>query len=105
MDDGPLRERGDSRPGRPAARIAAYGVAVGVIAGAAAVICLAVGAVSAQQAIAIGVPAAMLIIGGLIIAVLRDPAAGERAGFAAGFRVGLLLTRWRSLIRRRRNGH
>jgi hypothetical protein len=47
----------------------------------------------------------VLIIGGLIIAVLRDPAAGERAGFAAGFRVGLLLTRWRSLIRRRRNGH
>jgi hypothetical protein len=41
----------------------------GVILGAAAVTCLALGAISAQQAIAIGLPGVLLIVAGLIFVV------------------------------------
>ena len=75
-----------------------------MILGAAAVICLTVGAVSAQQAIAVGLPAALLIIIGIVIAVLPDPATGQRTGFQAGFLAGSMLSLWRSAFRRRGNG-
>jgi len=78
-----------------------------VVLGTAAVICLAVGAVSVQQAVALGLPAVILIMGGLIAAAIPDPATGRRAGFQTGFRtgfrVGSLLSQWRSVFRQRRN--
>jgi hypothetical protein len=64
------------------------------------VICLAFGVLSAQQAIALCLPAALLIIAGLVIAAGPDHAAIRRAGFLAGS----LLSRWRAFFRGRRNG-
>jgi hypothetical protein len=79
-------------------------VSAGVILGTAAVTCLALDAVSAQQAIAIGLPGALLIVGGLIAAAVPDPVTGRRHFFRAGFRMGSLLSRFRSFFGRRRNG-
>jgi hypothetical protein len=95
----------DPSPRRRAARRAAWCGAVGVILGAAAVTCLALGAVSRQQAIAVGLPAALLVIAGIVMAVMPDPATGQRTGFQAGFLAGSLLSLWRSVFRERGNGH
>jgi len=104
MDERP-RPPDDPSPRRPAARRAAWCAALGVILGAAAVICLALGAVSVQQAIAAGLPAALLVVTGIVIAVLPDPATGHRTGFQAGYLAGSLLSLWRSLLRHRGNGY
>ena len=104
MDERPRRPD-DPGPRRPAARRAAWCAAIGVILGAAAVICLAIGAVSVQQAIAVGLPAALLIITGIVMAVLPDPATGQRTGFEAGYLAGSLLGLWRSVFRHRGNGY
>jgi hypothetical protein len=74
-----------------------------VILGAVAAICLALGAVSVQQAIAVGLPAAILIISGFVLATMPDPATGRRSGFQAGFLAGSLLRLWRSVFRHRGN--
>ena len=103
MDGGPLREPEDLSPRRPGARLAAWCAAAGVILGMAAVICLAFGEISVQQAIAVGLPAALLTTAGLIIASIPDPATGRRPVFQAGFLVGSLLSRWRSVFLQRRN--
>jgi hypothetical protein len=103
--DEPPRPRDDRSPRRPAARRAAWCAAAGVFLGAVAVICLAFGAVSVQQAIAVGLPAALLIITGIVMAVLPDPATGQRTGFQAGYLAGSLLSRWRSAFRHRGNGY
>lgn len=79
-------------------------VSGGVILGTAAVICLALGAVSDQQAMAIFLPGALLIIGGLIAAVVPDAAAIRRLGFQAGLQIGSLLNWLRSVLGQRRNG-
>ncbi len=68
--------------------------------GTAAVICLPLGVLSAQQVIALCLPAALLIIAGLVIAGVPDLAAIRRAGF----RAGSLASRWWSVVRGRRNG-
>jgi hypothetical protein len=103
MDGGPPRPD-NRRPGGARARRAAWSVSAGIILGTAAVTCLALGAVSAQQAIALGLPGALLLIGGLIAAAVPDPMTGRRLYFQAGFHMGSLLTRFRSFLRRRRNG-
>ena len=103
MDGRLPRQPEDPSPRRPRARLAAWCAAAGVVLGTAAVICLAVGAVSIQQAVALGLPAVILIMGGLIAAAIPDPATGRRAGFQTGFRVGSLLSQWRSVFRQRRN--
>lgn len=105
MGDELPRAPDDPGPRRPAARRAAWCAAVGVILGAAAVICLALGAVSVQQAIAVGLPAAILIISGIVMAAMADPATGRRTGFQAGFLAGSLLSLWRSAFRQRGNGY
>ena len=104
MDELP-RQPDDPGPRRPAARRAVWCEVVGVILGVAAVICVALGAVSAQQAIAIGLPAALFIIAGIVMAIMSDPATGRRTGFQAGFLAGSLLGLWRSAFRHRRNGY
>jgi len=103
MDGRPPRPE-DHRPGRARARRAAWSVSAGIILGTAAVTCLALGAISAQQAIALGLPGALLIVGGLIAAAVPNPMTGRRLYFQAGFHTGSLLTRFRSFLRRRRNG-
>lgn len=76
-----------------------------MILGGAAVTCLGLGAVSVQQAIAMGLPAALLIVTGIVMAVLTDPATSQQTGFQAGFLAGSLLRLWRSVFRQRGNGH
>ena len=103
MDGGPPRPE-DHRPRGARARRAAWSVSAGIILGTAAVTCLALDVVSAQQAIALGLPGALLIVGGLIAAAVPDPMTGRRFFFQAGFQMGSLLSRFRSFFRRRRNG-
>jgi hypothetical protein len=97
----PQRPQDETRR-RSRSRRAAWFVGIGVILAIAAVICSTMDAVSVQQAIAMGVPGAVLIIGGLLAVLLPDAETGQRAGFEVGFRAGSLLTRLRSPFRRRR---
>jgi hypothetical protein len=76
----------------------------GIILGTAAVICLVFRAIVVQQAIAMALPAALLVIGGVIWGSPPDAATGRRFGFQTGFQVGSLVRRLRSLFRRRGNG-
>jgi hypothetical protein len=105
MDGGPLGEPEDLSPRRARRSRAAWCVAGGAIGCTAVIICLAVGVLSAQRAIALGLPAAVLLIGGLVIAAIPDPAAARQAGFRAGFLAGSPLSRWRLVFRRRPKGH
>jgi hypothetical protein len=102
MEEGP-HQPGGLGPRQLRAIGAAWCVAVGLVLGAACVICLALGAISPRQAVGIALPAVLLIAGGLIVAAIPDPATGRRTGFLAGFRAGLLFGRWRSVFRRNRN--
>jgi hypothetical protein len=104
MDAGSPQRPEGHRPRWLSARTAAWSVSAGVVLGAAALICRAFGAVSAQQAIAIGLPGVLLIIGGLILAAVPDVETGRRRGFELGFQMGWLLSRLRSLFRPPRNG-
>ena len=104
MNGGPPEHRQDRDPARPRPRVAAWCTAAGMVLGAAAIICLVVHAITVQQAIAMALPAALLIIGAVIWGTPPDPAAGGRLGFYAGFHLGSLLTRLRSLFRQRGNG-
>jgi hypothetical protein len=105
MDGGPLREPEDLSPRGPRGAQAAWCIAGGAIGCAAVLISLAVDVLTVQQAIALGLPAALLLVAGLVIAAIPDQAAGRRAGFKAGFLAGSLLTRLRLVFRRRRNGN
>jgi hypothetical protein len=105
MDGGQLGEPEDLSPRRARGSRAAWCVAGGAISCTAVLICLAVDILSVQRAVALGLPAALLLIGGLIFAAIPNPAAGRQAGFRAGFLAGSLLTRWRFVFRRRPNGH
>ena len=101
MDDRVPQHR-EQAPRRSRPRRAAWCVGAGVILAISAVMTWPLRAVSVQQVIAIGLPAAVLIIGGLIAAVLPDSATGRPLSFRAGFLVGLLVTRLRSGTRQPR---
>jgi hypothetical protein len=88
-------------PRRRRARRAAWCVSAGLILVTAAVTCAALGVISAQQAIALGLPGALLIVGGLIAAAAPDAATSRRLGFQTGLQTGTLLSRLRSVFRRR----
>jgi hypothetical protein len=103
MDGGVPEHPQDQTPRPSRARRAAWCVGAGLILAVAAVISSAMRAVSVQQAIAMGLPAALLIIGGVIAAVLPDAATGRRLSFRAGFRAGSVLTRLRSIFRQPRS--
>jgi hypothetical protein len=103
MAAGPPERPEREHPRWPRARIASWCVSAGIILGAAALLCRALGAVSTQQAIAIGLPGVLLLVGGLIAAAIPDPETGRRMSFEAGFQMGWLLTRLRSLFRPPRN--
>jgi hypothetical protein len=82
---------------QPWYRPAAWCAAAAVILGTASVLCLALGAISVQQAIALAMPAAVFLVGGLIAAVSANTATAQRHGFEVGLRVGSALSRWRSV--------
>jgi hypothetical protein len=95
-DEGP-----DSCPAGPASGWGSAGIllaGVGALLGAAAIVSLTMSTVSAPQAIALGLPAALLVVAGLILALPKD-AAGRRLGYRAGFYLGTIIgqlrSRWR----------
>jgi hypothetical protein len=91
-------------PRRPGfVRVAWWCAAGGLLLGIAIVVCVAAGAIGANQAVALAVPAALLIIGGLIVAALPDTVTARQRGFRAGLLVGSLLRRWRAALRRYRS--
>ena len=104
MTDGPPQDPEDHDPARPRPRAAVWCMGAGIILGAAAVICLVCRAIVVQQAIAMALPAALLVISGVIWGSPPDAATGRRLGFQTGFQLGSLVSRLRSLLRRRRNG-
>jgi hypothetical protein len=104
MDAGGPQQPDDNTTPRLRARLAAWCEVAGVILGIATVICSLLGVLSAQQAVALGLPTVLLIVGGLIAAASPDASTGRRLGFQAGLQAGALLRLWRSLFRRHRNG-
>ncbi len=85
---------------RRQARLAMWLAGVGIGGGLAIVIAAALGEISVKQTIMLGVPAAVLILGGLMVGVARDPESAERLGFRSGLTVGSLRKRWRSVFGR-----
>lgn len=87
---------------RRQARLALWLAGVGGGGGLAIVIAAALGEISVMQTIMLGVPVAVLILGGLMVALARDPESAERLGFRAGLSAGSLRNRWRSVFGRQR---
>jgi hypothetical protein len=52
----------------------------------------------------LGLPAAVLTVGGMTAAVASDPETAERQGFQAGLKAGALRMRWRSVFGSRGKG-
>jgi hypothetical protein len=104
VNGGPPQHRQDRDPAGSRARAAAWCTAAGIVLGVAAIICLGLHAIVVQQAIAMALPAALLVVGGVIWGASPDAAASRRLGAHTGFRLGWLVTRLRSLFRRRGNG-
>jgi hypothetical protein len=96
----PERADQEGRDGRKARR-ALWVAAAGVVAGLATAIVSGLGDIGVRQAIVLGLPAAVLTLGGLAVAVASDPETAERQGFRAGWRAGSLGRRWRSVFGRR----
>jgi hypothetical protein len=92
---------GGQRPRRIPGRLATLCAVAGVLIGTAAAISKAAGAISVQQTIALALPAALLIVGAVIAAIPPDAATALRHGVQAGLRLGSLLSRMRSMFRRR----
>jgi hypothetical protein len=104
MEAGP--PAGADRPGRDGrrARRALWFAGAGVVAGLATAIASALGDISMGQTITLGLPAAVLTLGGITVAVASDPESAERQGFRAGLKAGSLRGRWRSVFGRQGNG-
>lgn len=97
----PQQPDDDNRARRQRAVVAVWCQVIGAVLAIATLTCSLLGVISAQQAVALGLPAVLLIIGGLVAAAAIDPANSERLGFRAGLRVGKILRRLVSVIRRR----
>jgi hypothetical protein len=93
------RPRGGRRRKRRAAACAGAGAVLGIT----AAVCAGLRAVSAQQAIAIAVPAATLLVAGLAVLALPDREAGRRRGAEAGFLAGSLLSLCKPCTKERGN--
>ena len=96
----PQRADRHGRDGRRARR-GLWFAGANIVAGLATGIAFALRDVSVKQTIMVGVPAAVLTVGGLTVAVTSDPETVERLGFRAGLTAGLLRRRWRSVFVRR----
>jgi hypothetical protein len=97
----PQQPDDDNRTQRRRARLAAWCQVIGAVVAIVTLTCTLLNVISAQQALALGLPAMLLIIGGLIAAAAVDPSTSRRRGFQAGLHVGGLLRMLRSLFRRR----
>lgn len=97
----PQQPDDDNRTQRKRARLAALSQVIGAVLAIVTLTCTLLNVISAQQAVAAGLPAALLIVGGLIAAAAVDPSSTERRAFQAGLRVGKLLRRLRASLRRR----
>ena len=86
------------------ARLAVWCQVAGAVLALATLACSLLGVISAQQAIALGLPAVLLIVGGVIATAARDLPAASGSGFRAGLRTGSALSRLRSRLRRRDKG-
>jgi len=91
----------DNRTQRKRARLAAWSQVIGAVLVIVTLTCTLLNVISAQQAVALGLPAVLLILGGLIAAAAIDPSSTERRAFRAGLRVGNLLRRLQAALRRR----
>jgi hypothetical protein len=94
MNAGPS-EPPDISPRSQRAVRAAWTAVAGVILGTCTAICLAVGAISGEQAVALALPAVLLVVGGLIVVAMPDPVTSQRRGFGAGFLASSLRRWWR----------
>ena len=100
MDADPPQPAGrQSRDRRPARR-ALWCAGAGIAAVLAVAIAAALGDITVKQTIILGLPAVVLTLGGLTVALAREPQIAERKGFRAGFIASSLRERWRSLARR-----
>lgn len=97
----PQQPDDDNRTQRKRARLAALSQVIGAVLAIVTLTCTLLNVISAQQAVAAGLPAVLLIVGGLIAATAIDPSSTERRAFRAGLRVGKLLRRLRASLRRR----
>jgi hypothetical protein len=86
---------------RHQARLPALCQVGGAVLALATLTCTLLELISAQQAIAMGLPAAMLVTGDLITASVPDPSTSKRLGFQVGLRAGTLVNLCRSLGRHR----
>lgn len=100
MAVGAPQQPDDNKTRRRRARLAAWSQAIGVALAITTLTCTLLGLISAQQAVALGLPAVLLIVGGLIASAIDQPASG-RHGFVVGLRVGKCLRRLRSTFRGR----
>ena len=100
MEAGAPQEPDDHSSQRFRARLTIWCEGAGVLLGLATVLCCLLHLVSRQQAVAMGLPAVLLIVGGLIAAAAPDPSAGRRFGFQVGLIAGSLMSVWRSLFHR-----
>lgn len=94
-------DNNSDRGQRQRARVAAWCEAIGAVLAIATLISSLLNAISAQQAVAMGLPAVLLTAGGLIAASTLAESDGGRIGFRAGLRVGTLLRKLRSAFRHR----
>lgn len=101
MASGEPQQPDDNGTQRQRARLAAWCQVTGAVIAMATVICSRLNVISTQQTIALGLPAVMLIVGGVIAGSTVDPSTAQRLGFRAGLHVGNLLRGLRSAFRRR----
>ena len=91
----------DNRVPRQRARLAASCQAVGALVAIATVALAALNVLTAQQTVAVGLLAVLLIAGGVIAASTIDTDTAEQLGFRAGLHAGMMVRRLRSVFRRR----
>lgn len=101
MAAGEPKRPDEDRAKRQRARLAAWGQISGAALAIVTLTCSLLGVISAQQAVAIGLLAVLLIVGGLITAATLDPSDVGRLGFRAGLHVGALMRQLRSVFRHR----
>jgi hypothetical protein len=103
MDAEPPQRAGGDGARRRKDRRAFWSADAGAVAGLAIAVVSVLGDVNAGQAIALGLPAALLTFGGLAVTVPPDAETAERQGFRAGLTTGPLIRWWRSVSGRRCN--
>jgi Na+/melibiose symporter-like transporter len=100
MAAGEPQQPDDDRTQRKRARLAAWSQVIGAVLVIVTLTCTLLNVISAQQAVALGLPAVLLIVGGLIAAAAIDSSSSERRAFRTGLRVGNLLRRLYAALRR-----